>query len=165
MRTIEAMLTIGNGRHASNLSLDGLGDAKPEVDRMNDTLYGGQPRLDELQAALREMGDVLAQMRSQRDVARNQCDELQRRWKQQVAQIEQRLNDSQLECERLRRELDALTRSAKHPAWERPVDTAVSEAVRPGRRTEGEAHLPTGPPQAPSLRHVFARIRDRQPCR
>lgn len=98
------------------------------------------PAADQLRTALHEMDQLVQLMRGQRDVARDQCQQLQRRWKHQVQQIEQRLNASQLECERLQRELEAVT----HPA------------TSPGL---------TACPRPPSIRHLFARIRDQASCR
>jgi chromosome segregation ATPase len=119
---------------------------------MSDTSYGTQPQVDELLAALREMDQMLEQMRSQRDVARTQCEDLQRRWQREVGQFEQRLHDSQLECERLRRELDARVESGQQRV--RPVrkSEAQNRPVQVARRDDG-------------LRHVFTRIRDRASCR
>ncbi len=130
-----------------------------------------KPTVDELQAAVREMGQLLTQLRSQRDVARSQCEQLQRRWNQQVAQIEQRLSQSQLECERLQRELDAMTRSPK---------IATVEPVPVPRTLEGpkppETILSTGSSKTrnrpavtfqrePSLRYIFTHLRNRAICR
>ncbi len=95
------------------------------------------PAADQLQTALQEMDQLVQLMRGQRDVARDQCQQLQRRWKQRVEQIEQRLNASQLECERLQRELESVT----HPA------------VRP---------VPC--PRPASIKQLFARIRDQARC-
>ena len=138
---------------------------------MDDDLTLPKPSVDELQTAVREMEQSLKQMRSQRDVARSQCEQLQRRWKQQVEQIEQRLNQSQLECERLQRELDAMTRSAKLATAE-PVAEPVRWGGSGSQRTilsQGSSKVPNRPaaslPREPSLRYIFTHIRNRAPCR
>jgi hypothetical protein len=56
-----------------------------------------------------------------------------------VDQIEQRLNASQLECERLQRELESVTR---------PI-------ISPDQ---------TSCPRPASIKHLFARIRDQAAC-
>jgi hypothetical protein len=106
---------------------------------MDDASPLAGPAVDQLQTALREMNLLVQQMRGQRDVARDQCQQLQRRWRQQVDQIEQRLNASQLECERLQRELESVTRPIISPD-------------QPSR------------PRPASIKHLFARIRDQASC-
>jgi SMC interacting uncharacterized protein involved in chromosome segregation len=137
---------------------------------MDDDLTLPKPSVDDLQIALGEMEQSLKQMRSQRDVARSQCEQLQRRWKHQVEQIEQRLNQTQLECERLQRELDAVNRSAK-PAIAQPVADAM-RLESPNFRTvlsSGSSKISKRPATSgqrePSLRYIFTHIRDRAPCR
>jgi chromosome segregation ATPase len=138
---------------------------------MDDDLTLPKPSVDDLQIALGEMEQSLKQMRSQRDVARSQCEQLQRRWKHQVEQIEQRLNQTQLECERLQRELDAVNRSAK-PAIAQPVADAM-RLESPNSRTtilsSGSSKISKRPAASgqrePSLRYIFTHIRDRAPCR
>ena len=118
---------------------------------MSDVLHGTKPQMDELLAALREMDHMLEQMRSQRDVARNQCEDLQRRWKREVDQYEQRLHESQLECERLRRELDSRGEADRQRAMPVQRFDAGARSARVAWRDHG-------------LQHVFTRIRDRASC-
>jgi chromosome segregation ATPase len=138
---------------------------------MDDDLTLPKPSVDELQLAVRELEQLLRQMRSQRDVARSQCEQLQRRWKQQVEQIETRLNQSQLECERLQRELDAVNRSAKLATARPAADSVRLDGANLRRTTlsSGSSEIskrPAAPGQPkPSLRYIFTHIRDRAPCR
>ena len=138
---------------------------------MDDDLTLPKPSVDELQIAVREMEQSLKQMRSQRDVARSQCEQLQRRWKQQVEQIEQRLNQSQLECERLQHELDAVNCSAKL-ATAQPVANSMRLGGVNLRRTtlsstssKASKRPAASGQREPSLRYIFTHIRDRAPCR
>ncbi len=119
---------------------------------MSDMLLRTEPQVDELLAALREMDHMLEQMRSQRDVARNQCEDLQRLWKREVDQYEQRLHESQLECERLRRELDSRGEADRQRALPAQRFDAGDRTAHVTRRDHG-------------LHHVFTRIRDRASCR
>ena len=128
---------------------------------MPDDLPVTHPKDGELQAALRDMDQLVQQMRSQRDVARNQCEQLQRRWRQQVEQIEQRLSESQRQCERLQRELDEAT----HPA--EPSVPEPSPEIRPmggsGLVSGSNSWSPSSgsPHRLPSLRQVIQRLQQR----
>jgi uncharacterized coiled-coil DUF342 family protein len=128
---------------------------------MPDDLADTQSKVDDLQAALRDMDQLVKHMRSQRDVARSQCEQLHRHWRQQVELIERRLSKSQQECEQLRRELDSATRSAQPMVLQPAPGTQTLRDAAQASASESLSLSSAPPGRLPSLPHLIHRLQRR----
>ena len=136
-----------------------VGDCGPSSEIQSLLLIMPEAELAELRAALWEKDLTLEQMHTRCNVTRRELENLQRRSRQQISEYEQRLNASRVQCEALRREVDALVRKEENTgAATRIARVSPTMDALPAERDGDEARASGF---RVDLRHVFSRIRDR----